>query len=111
MKVTSDSIQGQICFSEVIAHPVLKMHTTPLEESTQTQQYNGKRAEEQICWFRICIKCKHRMCRVKGSLAGVSRSKYRSAFIQHLLQPGSDWPGTASGSSADLCLTLSGKPS
>lgn len=109
MKVTSGSIQGQLCFFQVLLHPVLKMHTTPLEEPMQTQKQ--KESAEQICWFRICIKCKCRMCRVKGSLAGVSRSMYRSAFIQHLLRLGSAWPGTAPGSSADLCLTLSGKPS
>lgn len=33
MKVTSDSIQGQLCFFQVMLHPVLKMHTTPLKES------------------------------------------------------------------------------
>lgn len=42
MKVTSGSIQGQLCFFRVMLHPVLKMHTTPLEESMQTQQHNRK---------------------------------------------------------------------
>lgn len=110
MKVTSDSIQGQLCFFQVMLHPVLKMHTTPLKESMQTQQHSRKKSEEQKRCFRIWIKCKCRMSRVKGS-HWAEQSKYRSAFIQHLLRLGSAWPGTAPGSSADLCLTLAGKAS
>lgn len=46
MEVTSDSIQGQLCFFQVMLHAVLKTHTTALEESVQTQQHNRKKKKQ-----------------------------------------------------------------